>query len=138
MSLNEISQLLSVQVHRITSLHQINANTLFACPIQANPEPLEVSWSFVTLDELAREPDVLVGKSNLASTHRQVVSRAAGMSLGEIMSISGRGSTVSSGLLVCRARNKLGWQQQETCINLLLQLSGKPLLLLSRRLIQPT
>lgn len=126
-SFNEISQILGLQVHRITSLHQTNTDTLFDCPVEADPEPLEVAWSYVPLDELTRDPDTLVEQSNLSAQRGEVISKATRLSRDEIISISGRNSPLSRGLLMCRSRNKLGWQHQKACINLLLHTSGKPM-----------
>lgn len=110
-------------MHLVSWLDQSIPDSLFACPVQADPEPSEVSWSFVPLDELGRNPAAQIEQLNPSAGHK-VTAGSVGLSSHEITLISGRSLAESRGLLMCRARNKLGWQQK-ACINLLLHVPGK-------------
>lgn len=105
-----------------------NLDQIFSCPVEADPKPSEFSWSYVSLEELThlssvQSNPVASGQVSQNSGSRAELTRAELMSL----STSGRGFS-RGGLLVCRARNQLGWQTHRACINLLLHTSntGKP------------
>lgn len=98
-----------------------------ACQLEAQPPATHFLWTFIGLAELAESS---AGKPWLASPvggEGPTASSGAGQSAGfasrkgelsraELLALTGGRRT---GLLLCRARNELGWQQQP-CQNLIL------------------
>ena len=95
------------------------------CPVEAEPAPLRVLWTFVPLRAL---PDWFQSHHSNGSLdwpveqrHQQQQQQQQQLETTstELLDPSELIGNEPSGLVLCRARNALGWQQTRPCLTLL-------------------